>query len=111
MLAHLSGDAALVRLLQQAGPGGDAFKHIAHSWLGAGEMAVWGGRLSERPRHLQQGWAPELYHPSLNARMAACEGAAPAPPFGLGCLRPFVLSASQPTWPAFPRRSVRRPSG
>lgn len=39
VLAHLSGDAALVRLLQQAGPAGDAFKHIAHSWLGAADVA------------------------------------------------------------------------
>lgn len=43
MLAHLSGDAALVRLLQQAGPAGDAFKHIAHSWLGAGQGGSLGG--------------------------------------------------------------------
>ncbi len=49
VLAHLSGDAALVRLLQQAGPCGDAFKHIAHSWLGAGgyncvHKGLWSGR-------------------------------------------------------------------
>jgi DNA polymerase I-like protein with 3'-5' exonuclease and polymerase domains len=36
VLAHLSGDPALLALLQQAGTAGDAFKHIAARWLGSG---------------------------------------------------------------------------
>lgn len=36
VLAHLSNDPALVRLLQQAGAAGDAFRLIASTWLGSG---------------------------------------------------------------------------
>ena len=36
MLAHLSGDEALVALLRQAGAAGDAFNLIASTWLGSG---------------------------------------------------------------------------
>ena len=38
VLAHLSGDPELVALLLQAGPEGDAFKHIASTWLGSGGL-------------------------------------------------------------------------
>lgn len=36
VLAHLSGDPALVALLRQAGAAGDAFQLIASTWLGSG---------------------------------------------------------------------------
>ena len=36
VLAHLSGDAELIRLLRQAGAAGDAFQLIASTWLGSG---------------------------------------------------------------------------
>jgi hypothetical protein len=36
VLAHLSGDEALVALLRQAGAAGDAFNLIASTWLGSG---------------------------------------------------------------------------
>ncbi|KAL4854177.1 putative myosin light chain kinase [Chlorella vulgaris] len=46
VLAHLSGDPALLALLQQAGTAGDAFKHIAARWLGSGDV----DRVSEEER-------------------------------------------------------------
>ena len=53
ILAHLSQDPERVTLLRRAGPEGDAFRLIASTWLGAGELrlcvcvvvvaGVWGG--------------------------------------------------------------------
>lgn len=44
VLAHLSGDPALVGLLQQAGAAGDAFKLMAAHWLGGGMFTGAGWR-------------------------------------------------------------------
>ncbi|GAB4813275.1 hypothetical protein N2152v2_000321 [Parachlorella kessleri] len=40
VLAHLSGDAELIRLLRQAGAAGDAFQLIASMWLGSGSVGA-----------------------------------------------------------------------
>ena len=63
VLAHLSGDPALLRLLRQAGPTGDAFRLIASAWLGCGERLP----LPQHPCH------PSWYPASTGRQLAVCQ--------------------------------------
>ncbi|KAK9804751.1 hypothetical protein WJX72_003400 [[Myrmecia] bisecta] len=55
VLAHLSGDSTLIRLLQQAGARGDVFSLIASTWLRQSQGLSQGGPVSEVERaHAKQ---------------------------------------------------------
>jgi DNA polymerase I-like protein with 3'-5' exonuclease and polymerase domains len=55
LLAHFSGDAGLLRQLQLAGPRGDVFRMIAHTWLGAPSIDDVSDRDREKAKRIVYG--------------------------------------------------------